>query len=240
MTLIVLIWEDIRYLSILLGVILILSILGGVRACYMATILKFMLPVMLLILAIQGFLNSENGTTVLFQFSLFRWSFIFKKEGLLYGVMICERLLCLILILPPMLMSSPINDLVMGMVKLHIPFKFAFVLSTALRFVPQLMDEAGQIMNAQRLRGIDLDKMGVLKKVKIYARIIVPLMLGPITRSINMEIALQSKAFTGSANRTYIHAISLRVIDVVLIVLVLVGMCMAIVARTMGYGTFMY
>jgi energy-coupling factor transport system permease protein len=58
---------------------------------------------------------------------------------------------------------------------------------------------------AQRLRGIDIDGISMLRKLVALARLLVPLIMVCLTKAQHVEIALQAKAFSGSADRTYLH-----------------------------------
>jgi hypothetical protein len=53
-----------------------------------------------------------------------------------------------------------------GMVRAKIPYKVVFIFSSTLRFVPLLLEEVQSIIESQRLRGLNFEKMGWLKKSK--------------------------------------------------------------------------
>jgi energy-coupling factor transport system permease protein len=89
------------------------------------------------------------------------------------------------------------------------------------------------------LRGIDVDRVGILGKVTLLARLLVPLILNCLTKAQHMEIALQAKAFTGSMNRTQLNPARerLRLVERVLIFLCLAFPVAALVARLVyGFG----
>jgi energy-coupling factor transport system permease protein len=47
--------------------------------------------------------------------------------------------------------------------------------------------------------------MNWLKRGRVYASVAVPLILNALAKSQKLEVVLQSKAFSGSSNRTYLH-----------------------------------
>ncbi len=55
------------------------------------------------------------------------------------------------------------------------------------------------------MRGLAFETMGPVKRLRVYAKIAVPLILGALVKSQMLDIVLQSKAFTGSPERTYLH-----------------------------------
>jgi energy-coupling factor transport system permease protein len=79
-----------------------------------------------------------------------------------------------------------------------------------------LFDEIRAIIEAQRLRGLAFEKMGAIKRVRVYAKIAVPLIVGAMVKSQMLEVVLQSKAFSGSPDRTYLHESRLRGADYLL------------------------
>ena len=67
-----------------------------------------------------------------------------------------------------MLMVTPLTDLANACVeKLHIPYRYAFTFTTALRFVPIFSQEMNAIMEAQTARGVEYDTKNPLKKLRL-------------------------------------------------------------------------
>ena len=60
------------------------------------------------------------------------------------------------------------------MEKLHIPYRYAFTFSTALRFVPVFSQEMNAIMEAQTARGVEYDTRNPFKKLKLMLPLCVP------------------------------------------------------------------
>jgi energy-coupling factor transport system permease protein len=117
------------------------------------------------------------------------------------------------LLIPLVVLTTDVNAMVVSLVKLRLPYKIAFILSSTLRFFPLLLRRAESIIQAQRLRGLDLDRMGPIKRVSVYAKIAVPLILGAMVESQTLELVLQSKAFSGTGDRTYYRASELTALD---------------------------
>ncbi|GAJ05629.1 unnamed protein product, partial [marine sediment metagenome] len=70
------------------------------------------------------------------------------EEGILFGFFITTRLLTMILILPLVSMTTPIDRLTLGLVRLGLPYQLAYITTTALNQVAVLKAEAGVIMDA--------------------------------------------------------------------------------------------
>ena len=74
--------------------------------------------------------------------------------------------------LPLMLLFAitKMNDLCGALVKrLHVPYRYAFIVTTAFRFVPLFTSEFHDIEDAQKARGVEYDG-GIIKKLKLSFR----------------------------------------------------------------------
>src|SRR5205814_10614004 len=83
-------------------------------------------------------------------------------EALQYGI--SRTLLILSAILMGMVMISTTRNeaLVLGMIRIGLPYRVGFAVSTALRLVPTIAASAETIEQAQRSRGLDLDHVSLL------------------------------------------------------------------------------
>jgi len=143
------------------------------------------------------------------------------------------------LVVPLIVLTTETSQMVVALIRVGVPYKLAFVFSATLRFFPLLMSEIQSITEAQRLRGLDLTSMGPLKRVSSYGQMAVPLILGALLKSQQMEIALQSRAFSGRKDRTYLHTSSLSVSDFFVIIFLSIGLIVAVFAyRSWGVGSF--
>jgi energy-coupling factor transport system permease protein len=83
--------------------------------------------------------------------------------------------------------------------------------------------------------------MNFFRRIPVFASMLVPLILGSLLKAQTLEIVLQSKAFSGSPERTFLNEseVRLRPIDYALLVGGIVFFVGAIVTRlTLGWGSF--
>jgi energy-coupling factor transport system permease protein len=139
-------------------------------------------------------------------------------DGLIYGFNVIFKTLTLTLVIPLAVFTTEVNNMIVGMVRAKIPYKIAFIFSSTLRFFPLLIGEFTAIIEAQRLRGLAMEKMSPIKRVKVYSKVAVPLILGALVKSQQLEVVLQSKAFSGSPDRTYLHESILKPADYAIMV----------------------
>jgi len=220
----------------------LMCLAAGVKFSYLRTVLVVLLPFAAFMILMQGFLGADlvrtrlhrEALTPIFTFPA-SWPLVgggmMTWEGVLYALNVVFKTLTMILVLPLGLFTTDVNAMVIGMVKAHIPYKIAFIFSSTLRFFPLLFEEIQTIIEAQRLRGLAFETMGALKRLRVYAKIAVPLILGALVKSQTLDIVLQSKAFTGSPQRTYLHETQLRAADYA----VMVGSVLFVIIAAIAY-----
>jgi len=112
-----------------------------------------------------------------------------------------------------------------------VPYELCFAFTTAVRFVPVLADEAQTIIDAQRSRGLELDKGNVLKRIRNYLPILIPLIVNAIRRSLELAEAMESRAFGSEAKRTSLHVLEMQASDYLLIILACILLSAALYVR---------
>lgn len=245
-TIIALLWESpVLQVSMAL-VVLVACILSGVKMKYIRTVLLIMLPFYLLLLFTHGFFNdaqvklltSREILTPIFAIPENWWlvgGIAFTVEGFWYGINTIFKTLTIVLLVPLVIFTTDLDNMIVGMVKAKVPYKLAFIFSSTLRFFPLLFSEVGMIIQAQRLRGLAMEKMNVFKRIMVYAKVAVPLILGALVKSQQLEVVLQSKAFSGNPDRTYLHESVFKIMDYVILVLFSLLFLVAIVLY-FGWG----
>jgi energy-coupling factor transport system permease protein len=114
------------------------------------------------------------------------------------------------------LTTSP-DHLGLALEQSRVPFEFAFAFTTAVRFVPVLAEEAQTIMDAQKARGLELEKGGLLKRIRNYIPILIPLIVSAIRRSLELAEAMESRAWGATKKRTNLYMLRLHKGDYALI-----------------------
>ncbi len=114
------------------------------------------------------------------------------------------------------LTTSP-DHLGLALEQTHVPYEFAFAFTTAVRFVPVLAEEAQTIMDAQKARGLELEKGGFLKRIRNYIPILIPLIVSAIRRSLELAEAMESRAWGATKKRTNLYELKLHRGDLILL-----------------------
>jgi energy-coupling factor transport system permease protein len=114
------------------------------------------------------------------------------------------------------LTTSP-DHLGLALEQSGIPYEFCFAFTTAIRFVPVLAEEAQTIMDAQKSRGLELEKGNFIGRIKNYIPILIPLIVSAIRRSLELAEAMESRAWGAIKKRTNLYVLKMKRGDYLLI-----------------------
>jgi energy-coupling factor transport system permease protein len=114
------------------------------------------------------------------------------------------------------LTTSP-DHLGLALEQTRVPYEFVFAFTTAVRFVPVLAEEAQTIMDAQKARGLELERGSFLKRIRNYIPILIPLIISAIRRSLELAEAMESRAWGAAKKRTNLYALRLHKGDLALV-----------------------
>jgi energy-coupling factor transport system permease protein len=93
------------------------------------------------------------------------------------------------------------------------PNALSFTFTTAVRLVPTLAADAQTVVDAQRSRGLELDKGNLFRRIRNYVPILIPLLLIAIRRSLELAEALEARGFPGREGRTSLFELRFRGVD---------------------------
>jgi energy-coupling factor transport system permease protein len=128
------------------------------------------------------------------------------------------------------LTTSP-DHLGLALEQSHVPYEFVFAFTTAVRFVPVLAEEAQTIMDAQKARGLELERGNFLKRIRNYIPILIPLIVSAIRRSLELAEAMESRAWGATKKRTNLYVLKLHRGDVALVALTILLLVVAVYVR---------
>lgn len=128
------------------------------------------------------------------------------------------------------LTTSP-DHLGLALEQTRVPYEFAFAFTTAVRFVPVLAEEAQTIMDAQKARGLELEKGGLLKRIRNYVPILIPLIVSAIRRSLELAEAMESRAWGATKKRTNLYSLKLHRGDFALVAVTVAVLAVSLYVR---------
>lgn len=139
--------------------------------------------------------------------------------GVSFSSLLMLKMIAALSPLSLMLMLTPMNELLTAMVdKLKVPYQYAFVVITALRFIPTFSHEMDQIMQAQMSRGHETDTKNPFKKVKVIIPMCIPLLMSSVRRIETMAISIETRGFC-TGPRSYRKKLEFTIKDLMIIIL---------------------
>lgn len=182
--------ESPAFLAFLIGCDLLLGALGGVfgRA---AGMLKGLLKLSAFLFVLQVlFVRSGNPLLSL-------PPLVITDSGVLVGLRLVLRLIGATMPLALLLSVTQMSDLSGVLVqRLHVPYKYAFTLTTAIRFIPVFANSLSAIMEAQTARGVAFDTKNPFKKFGLILPLCMPLLISSVGRIHDTASAAEMRGFT--------------------------------------------
>jgi len=206
--------QKIYIAAFILLVMVVLWIIAKLPGSVLWGFMKILLPIIGFLFVVQAILYP--GTTPLIKplIPIGKGIGQVTLEGILFAVLLALRLMAMIIMLPLVSFTTPVQIFALGMVKMGLPYKLAYTLTTALNLVPILQTETGVIVDAQKLRAMQTFEKGRIgEKMRAYPALVTPLVIGSMRRAQLMAVAMDSRAFGASTSRTYLEDISLHFKD---------------------------
>ena len=92
--------------------------------------------------------------------------YVLTSSIVIYSASLAFRFIVLMSSFSIFFLTTSPDDLSLALQQSHIPYEFCFAFTTAIRFVPVLATEAQTIMDAQKSRGLELEKGNFLKRIR--------------------------------------------------------------------------
>jgi len=185
------------------------------------------IPFVLLAGVRREWLRSMRGAAFLalvifltnFVFSFIAANYVLVPKNIESAVALTLRFIVLVESFSVFFLTTSPDHLGLALEQTHVPYEFVFAFTTAVRFVPVLAEEAQTIMDAQKARGLELEKGNFLKRIRNYIPILIPLIVSAIRRSLELAEAMESRAWGATKNRTNLYVLKMHKGDLILITL---------------------
>jgi energy-coupling factor transport system permease protein len=143
---------------------------------------------------ILGRISRALTYTFLFGFIIFGINLLvgYGFEG---SIVIAIRFVAIVGSTSVFFLTTPPDELELVMKWFRVPRDIIFAFVTAVRFVPVLMLDAMQIMDAQKSRGLELQKGNVFSRFRRFIPILIPLIVDAVIRSSDLAEAMEARAY---------------------------------------------
>ncbi|QDR83131.1 energy-coupling factor transporter transmembrane component T family protein [Sporomusa termitida] len=138
-----------------------------------------------------------------------------------FALMTGLKMLAMSLIFIFLLATTRLQDLTAALVsQCRIPYEYAFMFTSALRFVPDFLAESQAVREAQACRGY-VFRGNPLKRLRDYVAIVEPLVLRAVSRSETMAMSLELRGFGSRGRRQFTADVTLGPADFAVMFLML-------------------
>lgn len=165
-----------------------------VRSLYeLAFVLAFMVAVAAVATVLRRVLRTMM-LTGLFSAFIFVINFVITRNletSLLYAL----RFVAIVVSTSLFFITTSPDELEQVMKTFRLPRDVVFAFVTAVRFIPVMLLDTIQIMDAQKSRGLELEKGNVFRRVRNMIPILIPLVVNSVVRSGELAEAMESRAY---------------------------------------------
>lgn len=208
-----LIYDDISMLIVFLSISCLCSVLMNSNLIAILVRLKKLICVMAAIAIVQSlFIKTGNPILKIGTFTLL------TDYGIIKSLEFVLRL-GIIIVSAAIITTSSSREIVQGLVQWRCPYEIAFMVSVAIRFLPIFKEEMTDMVIAIQLRGIDLKRVKLEKKIKVYKYILFPIVTNSILKAKELSTAMEMRGFRAYPSRTSYMTLKMQNIDYIVIII---------------------
>ena len=218
----------------------ILALYSGISIRSIIGKLKPLLTVFIFIILMTGFSYSPTWfkTPVAQQvfFSISDTIYL-TFGGFLFGISLLLRIITMVITTSVLIYSTPLDDFLQFLQKMSMPYQMAFVLTTAIRFVPTMEEKTNAILDAQRARGTQIGQGKFFQRIRTFVPVVIPMLVIAVRMSENLAVGMLNRGYGARFKVTPLKEIQLARLDYMLIGFFLIIISLGIYLSWLGFGT---
>jgi len=142
------------------------------------------------------------------------WLFTISLEGVVFALASLMRLLSLAIVSICVIMTTDPTLYAPALAKIGVPYKGAFVVELALRYLPVYVEEFETTMNAQMARGFKVKtRGGIFARILKTVPLLVPVAINAMLSIYDIADAMELRAFGSKENRTWYRTVHFKPLD---------------------------
>jgi energy-coupling factor transport system permease protein len=142
------------------------------------------------------------------------------QEGLSKGLGFFFRLAIMVLASFMLIWTTDIRELMVGLVRLGVPYRYAFAIFMALRFLPMIQQEVDAVKAAHTIRG-RAARSPLAHRFRLWQRYLFTVIVNGLRKAENTALAIESRGFGAYPDRTYVKDFHWSVLGILLVVIFL-------------------
>lgn len=233
---------DPRYLVALAVLSVVLWVASRVRLRDLAVVLSIVgafmvLNNVLIFLFAPGYGSDLFGTRHVLVHGPWRWDL--TSEQLYYQLLVTLKYVA---VLPSVLLfiaTTRPPEFASSLNRVGVPYRFAYAVSLALRYIPDVQRDFRTISQAQQARGLDTSSRAALAtRVRNLVSVLMPLLLGALDRIETVSAAMELRGFGRGRRRTWYDQRPLRARDAAVMALAVVLVVVPILLLAVDGGRY--
>ncbi|MFW5649474.1 MAG: energy-coupling factor transporter transmembrane component T family protein [Candidatus Alkaliphilus sp. MAG34] len=199
--------KDILFLSGILLVTIIISMIFKVDMLQVLRKTKRLLYVLLAIAIVQSIFSMEGQILI----GIGKLT-ILTTAGFQKGLEFIIRIM-IIISSAAIVTTSNSREIVQGLVQWKLPYEIAFMVSIGIRFLPVLTEEIKDSIIAIQLRGVEIEKIPLRKKLHVYSYLFTPILISTIIRAQKLSTSIEMRGFRAYETRTSYMVLKMSYVD---------------------------
>lgn len=138
------------------------------------------------------------------------------------GLLISGRFFSLITMSWIFVGTTEPRDLASGLANIGMPYRYSFLLILAMKFAPVFQQELSTVQQAQKIRGLKIDKSldGLIRSIRYTT---IPLLFSSLSKVNNLASSMEGRGFGHYKKKTFLHPIKFTKKDYFYLILMLVS-----------------
>ncbi len=206
MLIIVVMYAEVWMLTILITVQAVMAYIAKIVRRWLKTI-RGSMPLAALVFGLNAifFISTDTHATL--------------QETLYYSATLAYRLVLFLSSFSIFFLTTTPEEIGLTLTSWRVPYPYTFAFISAIRFTPIIAQELKDIMDAQRARGVELDRGGPLERAKKLIPILVPLLANALRRAYELAEAMEVKCFGAAKKRTSLRELKMSAKDYVVLLM---------------------
>lgn len=158
------------------------------------------------------------------------------RDGILFGLAMGLRVSLMLVAAGVWMMTTSPQKVTLGLLKMGLPYKAGLAMSSTIRFVPLVTAQHATITEAQRARGLRLERGHLLARVAKSVAVLGPVFMRALALAQSLAVAMDARGLGARDTRTSILEIRLSRADWIIMAFCGVAVVLGLVMRYLGIG----
>lgn len=206
----------------------IIWVFGGLSPLKYWKVLVLLVPLIVAVAIIQSLTFHPEGTAYLLELGLFR----FSEAGLIRGASVGGRLATMALSFMMFSMTTTPKDVGLALSKSGVPYKYAYLATMGLRFLPLMQEDLVRLQDARAARGDpNVGSRNIFRRMWSLPKSMFPMAATSLRQSGEIATALELRGYGSTKDRTTVYDLDFTLMDYVVSTLTIAALAVIVYAR---------